>query len=196
MLAYISGTLMEVGQEDIIIECGGLGYQVTISSLDLAMLKNKGETIKLYLYMSVRENDIRLYGFVTQEAKLFFQQLLNVSGLGPKGAMAILSAMPIHEMQMAILSGDVKSITKANGIGPKVAQRIIVELKDKIKPEHIMASPDLLDIHNRTVAPGVIQALVELGYSQSEAANAVTKVSEYENMSEEELLKAALRKLI
>lgn len=199
MLEYITGTLEEIYDNSVVVDHQGMGYQIFIAGMDIGMLPAIGQTVKLYLHMNIREDDVSLYGFCTKSARYLFQALISVSGIGPKAAMAILSALSVNEVQMAILSGDVKALTKANGVGTKGAQRVIMELKDKIDLDSMLApQPETtgsIDFNSDTIA-ATAMALTSLGYSQLEAMQAIKRVEQAENMTEEELLKAALRKLV
>lgn len=199
MLEYITGTLEEIYDNSVVVDHQGMGYQIFIAGMDIGMLPAIGQTVKLYLHMNIREDDISLYGFCTKSARYLFQSLISVSGIGPKAAMAILSALSVNEVQMAILSGDVKALTKANGVGTKGAQRVIMELKDKFDLDSMLApQPETtgsIDFNSDTIA-ATAMALTSLGYSQLEAMQAIKRVEQAENMTEEELLKAALRKLV
>jgi Holliday junction DNA helicase RuvA len=150
--------------------------------------------------MNIREDDISLYGFASQEELEIFKILLGINGVGPKAAISILTALTVQELYLAVISEDIKAITKANGIGTKGAQRIVLELKDKLKMEDMLdaaydnsvgASPQAQD-----VSGDVVMALTSLGYSQSEAVMAIRKVDNSSDMDTEQLLKAALKKMI
>ena len=153
--------------------------------------------------MNVREDGISLYGFRTKQAKEIFQLLIGISGVGPKAGMALLSALSVADIQMAVLSGDAKALTKANGIGMKGAQRIIMELHDKIELESMLEPRDDRSVAesagavaDEDITASVAMALVSLGYSQLEAMQAIRRVDAAQEMNTEELLKAALKKLI
>lgn len=203
MLAYIKGTVEELEEDAVILEQNGIGYRIYTSLMDLNQLSISGGTVKMHLHMNVREDDVSLYGFLTKDELRLYELLISVSGIGPKAGLAILSVLSVNDLQMAIISGDVKAITKANGVGAKGAQRVIMELKDKIDLESMMTggnetkngflpeTPDSDDVITNTAL-----ALTALGYSQLEAAQAIRKVEAASSMTEEELLKAALRALI
>lgn len=201
MLAYITGTLEEVQEDSVVIDNQGIGYHIFISAMDLNQLPGLGQKIKLHLHMISREDDISLYGFYSQEALHLFRLLISVSGIGPKAGMAVLSALSVNELQMAVVSGDVKALTKANGVGTKGAQRIIVELKDRIDldsmlaPQQDAAGSGSIPGNSDTISAAAM-ALTSLGYSQMEAMQAIRRVEQSEHMTEEELLKAALKKII
>ena len=200
MISYIKGSLEIVGDGFIVVECGGIGYRMMISGKFMEKLPDIHSDIKVYTYMAVREDDISLFGFYSTEEMDVFKILLGVSGVGPKVALSLLSALTVNELRLAVISDDVKSISKANGIGAKGASRIILELKDKLKMEDMLdaayeenvstSGSGTMDIRN-----DVITALTALGYTGMEAARAVNKVKNASEMDEETLLKEALKLL-
>ncbi len=181
----------------------GLGIRVPLSLLD--KLPGIGEEIRVYTYFQVREDAMCLYGFLSRQDREMFRQLLGVNGVGPKGALGILSALTPDDLRMAILSGDAKAISRAPGIGTKTAQRVILDLKDKVSPEDLLGSIAEEDLGTASgdsgkgketgAAKEAVQALVALGYSNLEAARAVRKAEITEDMTAEEILKASLRHL-
>lgn len=201
MISYIKGTLERRAESYIIIETGGIGYQVFVSPATLAKLSQTGAEVKVFTYFSVKEDGMSLYGFASQEEQEMFHKLLTVSGVGPKGALGFLSMLKPSEIIMAILSDDVKTLSKAPGVGRKTAQRVILELKDKFKTEEAlsMGGEELEGIVETSIGGDAkfeaIDAMTALGYSRSEAAKAVNAVAA-EGMSTEEILKAALKKMI
>ena len=199
MLAYITGTLEEIQEDSVVIDHQGMGYRIFVSAMDLGKLPGQGQQMKLHLHMIIREDDISLYGFSSRDALHIFRFLISVSGIGPKAGLAILSALSVNEIQMAVLSGDVKALTKANGVGTKGAQRVIMELKDRIDLDS-MLTPQRESAGNGIAASDTVtaaaMALTSLGYSQMEAMQAIQRVEQSESMTEEELLKAALKKII
>lgn len=201
MISYIKGTLERRAESYIIIETGGIGYQVFVSPATLAKLPQTGAEVKVFTYFSVKEDGMSLYGFASVEEQEMFHKLLTVSGVGPKGALGFLSMLKPSEIIMAILSDDVKTLSKAPGVGRKTAQRVILELKDKFKTEEAisMGGEELQGIVEVTVGGDAkfeaIDAMTALGYSRSEAAKAVNAVAA-EGMSTEDILKAALKKMI
>lgn len=199
MLAYIKGTLEEIQDDSVIVDNHGMGYRIFTSGMDLGRMPALGEKVTLHLHMNIREDDISLYGFLNKEALRLFQLLISVSGVGPKVALAVLSALTVNDIQMAVISGDAKALTKANGVGTKGAQRIIIELKDKLSLDSLLEE----DVQESTGVPldtdvftTTAMALTSLGYSQLEAMQAIRRVEHADGMTEEELLKAALRKLV
>ena len=200
MIAYISGALVSAGENYIVIDNHGMGYRIFVSGKFLEHIPAYGTQIKIYTHMYIREDELTLYGFYSEEELSVFRILIGISGVGPKVAMAILTALTIQELQLAVISEDAKTISKANGVGTKGASRIILELKDKLKMEDMMDAAYEQSIAQNTqdvnAARDAILALVNLGYSNSEAALAVKKIGDIEQMDTEAILKAALKKLI
>lgn len=198
MYAYIKGELAETNTDHIVIETGGIGYQVFISGQTFEYLPAVGEEIKVYTYLYLREDAMILYGFLTKDDLELFKLLISVSGIGPKGGLAILSALSADDLRFAVLSGDSKAISKAPGVGAKTAQRVILELKDKMsledafekKSEHVQT---LKISGNGQVRNDAVMALTALGYSSAESLKAVSAVEITEEMDVEAVLKAALK---
>lgn len=199
MYAYIKGELAEINTDHIVIESGGIGYRIFIPGQTFEYLPPAGEVLKVYTYLHLREDLMILYGFLTREDLEIFKMLITVSGIGPKGGLAILSALDADDLRFAILSGDAKTISKAPGIGTKTAQRVILELKDKLsledafekKKEHTMAPVSA----GSQIKNDAVLVLTALGYSSAESLKAVSKVEITEDMDVEELLKAALKQM-
>lgn len=200
MIAYISGALVSAGENYIVIDNHGMGYRIFVSGKFLEHIPAYGTQIKIYTHMYIREDELTLYGFHSEEELSVFRVLIGISGVGPKVAMAILTALTIQELQLAVISEDAKTISKANGVGAKGASRIILELKDKLKMEDMMDAAYeqsiVQDTQDLNAARDAILALVNLGYSNSEAALAVKKIGDTSQMDIESILKAALKKLI
>ena len=200
MIAYISGALVSAGENYIVIDNHGMGYRIFVSGKFLEHIPAYGTQIKIYTHMYIREDELTLYGFHSEEELSVFRILIGISGVGPKVAMAILTALTIQELQLAVISEDTKTISKANGVGAKGASRIILELKDKLKMEDMMDAAYeqsiVQDTQDLNAARDAILALVNLGYSNSEAALAVKKIGDTSQMDIESILKAALKKLI
>lgn len=203
MISYIKGTLAHLEPEEslVVVETGGIGYGILISGKDLDLLPGHGEEIRLYTYLQVKEDGLQLYGFLTREDQKLFKMLLSVSGIGPKGALGILTALSADDLRFAVLADDAKAISKAPGIGHKTAQKLILELKDKLKLEDAfeakLAKADLgrkSDLSGLTKAKNeAVEALTALGYSSADALKAVRQTELTEEMSVEEVLKAALK---
>jgi Holliday junction DNA helicase RuvA len=200
MYSYIKGELAEINIDHIVIEAGGIGYQIFISAQTFDYLPAIGEEIKVYTYLYLREDAMILYGFLTKDDMELFKKLISVSGIGPKGGLAILSTLDADDLRFAILSGDSKAIAKAPGVGAKTAQRVILELKDKMsleeafekKTEHVR---DAQSLGNNLVKNDAVMALTALGYSSTESMKAVSSVSITEDMDVEDVLRAALKNL-
>ncbi|MCI6204325.1 MAG: Holliday junction branch migration protein RuvA [Lachnospiraceae bacterium] len=200
MYAYIKGELAEINTDHIVIEAGGIGYQVFVSLQTFDYLPSVGENLKIYTYLYLREDAMILYGFLTKDDLELFKLLISVSGIGPKGGLAILSTLEADDLRFAILSGDAKAISKAPGVGGKTAQRVILELKDKLsledafeaKTEHVQKNAAAV---GGSVKNDAVMALTALGYSSTESLKAVSAVEITEDMDVEEVLKAALKHL-
>ena len=200
MYAYIKGELAEINTDHIVIEAGGIGYQVFISLQTFDYLPSVGENLKIYTYLYLREDAMILYGFLTKDDLELFKLLISVSGIGPKGGLAILSTLEADDLRFAILSGDAKAISKAPGVGGKTAQRVILELKDKLSLEDAFEAKTEHVQKNAAAAGGsvkndAVMALTALGYSSTESLKAVSAVEITEDMDVVEVLKAALKHL-
>lgn len=200
MYAYIKGELAEINTDHIVVEAGGIGYQVFISLQTFDYLPSVGEDLKMYTYLYLREDAMILYGFLTKDDLELFKLLISVSGIGPKGGLAILSTLEADDLRFAILSGDAKAISKASGVGGKTAQRVILELKDKLSLEDAFEAKTEHVQKNAAAAGGsvkndAVMALTALGYSSTESLKAVSAVEITEDMDVEEVLKAALKHL-
>ncbi len=201
MYAYFKGKLAYIGEDSIILDVHDVGYRILLSQASISYLPSLGEEVKLYTYTSVREDAIWLYGFLNQEDLEIFKKCITVNGIGPKGGMAILSVMDADSLRFAIVSGDVKAISKAPGIGQKTAQRLILELKDKISLEDTLIRREINGVPERSLTKEggsqaeATEALVALGYSAADAAKAVHSIPGADGMDVEALLKAALKNL-
>lgn len=203
MFSYIRGMLAEVSPEGVVVETGGVGWQIFVPLSVLDRLPRAGEEVKLYTSFQVREDAMTLYGFLSRQDRQMFEQLLGVSGIGPKAALGILSSLSPDDLRMAIISEDAKAIARAPGIGPKTAKRVILDLKDKIRMEDILPGEDTFTVQEAVTAAGgvdgaakeAVEALVALGYSMTEAARAVRQVPVTEDMTVEAVLKASLKHL-
>lgn len=198
MISYIRGPLAEKLADSVIVEARGVGYQIFVPASVLTALPKIGEEVKIYTFFSVNESGVSLFGFLTRQDLDMFRQLIGVNGVGPKSAVGILSALRPDELRMAVLTGDVKMLSRAPGVGSKTAQRIILDLKDKVDAEEVLTS--FLDSPVPAEVTGVseagkeaVDALVALGYSAGEAAGAVRKAAPTEDMTAEAVLKAALK---
>lgn len=200
MYYYVSGMVAHVEPYLAVIDCGGVGYACRTTSFTLSQIK-KGDTAKLFTYLSVREDAMDLYGFFSQEELKLFQQLISVSGVGPKAALAILSSSSPANLAMSIITGDEKSLTAAQGVGKKIAQRIILELKDKLaKGQTISASGESVVGPSVTIIPQnklseASAALAVLGYSQAEI-NVALKGVDVEGQPLEQIVRLALKNMV
>ena len=203
MYAYLKGTLEEITEDAIVVEVGNIGYNIRVSTTTADLLPGIGSEVKIYTYTMAREDAFTLYGFLSRDDLEIFKKLITVNGIGPKGGLAILSVMNADALRFAIMAGDAKSIAKAPGVGNKTAERVILDLRDKISLEDT-----LLGLGEPTVTSGgaavgagtdnvmkreAIEALVALGYSASDATNAVKKVEVDETSTVEGILKSALK---
>ena len=178
----------------VLLENNGIGYNINISERNISNLAPSSE-IKIYTYMSVKEDDISLFGFLTRDELELFKRLITVNGIGPKGAIAILSAFDTDTLRFIILSGDAKSLSKAQGVGLKTAQKVILELKDKIDITGTGETGITQNVSLESPSNEAVEALVALGYSNTEAYKAVNSVKDAENMDTDKLLKLALKKI-
>ncbi len=202
MIAYVNGIVEDITEDNAVIDVGGIGYNVKISADTASRLPGIGEPVKLYTYTCVREDAFQLYGFLSRRDLEIFKKLITVNGIGPKGGLAILSVMDGDDLCYAVMSGDAKAISKAPGIGAKTAQRVILDLKDKISTDDVLIGREIAS----TAAAGglqgdtpqkkeAIEALVSLGYGQTESARAVNAIEGIEDMDAGAVLKAALKKM-
>ena len=203
MIAFIQGELCDAGQDTIVVACHGIGYEIQIPVSVAQVLPDPGNVVKIYTYTYVREDALGLFGFLTKDDLKIFKLLITVNGVGPKAALAILSAMTADELRFALLAEDAKAIAQAPGIGPKTAKRMIIELKDKLNLESMIeghgdAEMSLSDPGDAAanVRDEVIMALTALGYGNTEAVRAVRAVSGADEMDSETLLKQALKKIM
>lgn len=201
MIAFVRGRIDDITEENVVIDIGGIGCNVKISTETAALLPGLGEEVKLYTYTCVREDMFSLYGFLTRDDLEIFKKLITVNGIGPKGGLAILSVMSADDLRFAIISGDSAAISKAPGIGKKTAERVILDLKDKISLEDTLVHKEIqkdntgetfTENHARNEA---VEALIALGYSPTDALHAVKNVQAQEDMDVEMILKLALKNL-
>ena len=202
MIAYVDGIIEDLTEDNVVIAVGGIGYNVRISPDTASRLPGVGKQLRLYTYTWVREDAFLLYGFLSKSDLDIFKKLITVSGIGPKGALAILSVMDADSVRFAIMSGDTKAISRAPGIGAKTAQRLILDLKDKIKIDDTLISIEIDSQMNGGMEADTsqkieaVEALVSLGYGRAEALKAVNAIEDIENMDSGAVLKAALKKML
>ncbi len=201
MYAYIKGILAEITEDAIIVENQGIGYEIAVPGQVFDYLPSVGEEVKIYTYHYVREDAILLYGFLTKEDVRIFKMLIGVSGIGPKGALSILSVLSTDDLRFAILGDDAKAIAKAPGVGAKTAQRVIIELKDKLSLEDTFEQKLANQAQKAELNPAVgvkneaILALTSLGYSQSEALKVLQGIEISPDDQVEDVLKMALKQM-
>ena len=180
MYAYIKGTLTYKNYPHVVLEAAGVGYKISTTTNTIGKLPELGETVTLYTYLNVKEDVMELYGFYTREELSVFELLISVSGVGPKVGATILSSVNPQSFVVAVATGDTKTITKAQGVGPKLAARIILELKDKINKEGTIDIPDSASsVQSLEVNDEAVEALMVLGYSPAEAKKGCCGINRY-----------------
>lgn len=200
MFYYVNGTVAHIAPYLAVIDCGGVGYACRTTNVTLGAL-TVGKPGKLYTYLNVREDAMELYGFATEEELKCFEMLIGVSGVGPKAALSILSSAPPERLAMSIITGDEKALTAAPGIGKKIAQRIILELKDKLAKGQLgVSGGEAYGGSGVTIIPEnkvseASAALAVLGYSQSEVAMALKGI-DMDSLTLEQIIKQALKKMM
>lgn len=200
MISYIKGILEDMSPGMVVVDNHGIGYQMMVPMRGESFPKI-GQEIKIYTHMHVREDDVSLFGFLSKEEKEAFELLIGVNGIGPKVGLSVLSTLSVYELKMAVISEDVKTISKTPGLGPKGAKKLILELKDKLSFEELEEDGVGAEIFDTSAdssdsAMITIEGLVSLGYSKSEAAIAVNKVEDAKDLTPEELLKKALKNIM
>ena len=200
MIAYVNGIVEDIAPDNVVVDVGGVGMNVKISADTAARLPGVGEQVKLYTYTSVREDAFWLYGFLSRNDLEIFKKCITVSGIGPKGALSILSVLDADSLRFAIMTGDAKSIDKAPGVGTKTAERLILELKGKLEIDDALIGREaaayqksLQPVGDSLKKQEAVEALVSLGYGQAEAAKAVNAIPDLEEMETGAVLKAALK---
>lgn len=203
MISFIRGLVADTTENSIILENNGIGYEIFMTGSSIEQVSRADREIKVHTYFQVREDAMQLYGFLSRDDLEMFRLLLNVNGIGPKAALGVLAGLTADELRFAVLSDDIKTISKAPGIGKKTAQKLILELKDKLKLEDAFekklaheqetasATGSLLHDGRQEAA----EALIALGYSNTDAMRAVRKVTDVSPDDVEGLLKAALKQL-
>ena len=199
MFYYLRGTLVFNENNTAVVDCGGVGYQLAVSAMTAARLERVGvgEAVTVYTYMAFRQEAVELFGFYDGQELESFKTLIGVNGVGPKAALAILSTLTPEQFAMAVMSGDTRAITRAPGVGPKLASRIALELKDKV--DATLVSGDMSDIvvavePQSDNAEEAVKALLVLGYSRGQAKSAVAQTDA--SAPVEEIVRAALRLLM
>lgn len=198
MISYIRGTLAAMERDKVIVDVQGMGYGVFMPERAMGLLPRIGNEVKLHTYLNVREDAMQLFGFLTRDDLAIFKLLIGVSGIGPKGGLGILSQLSADDLRFAVLAGDVKAISATPGIGKKTAEKLIIELKDKLDLDEMLhplgqaETAGSAETAVNSVQSEAVQALVALGYGSTESLKAVKKVN-LENTTVEEVLKEALK---
>lgn len=203
MIQYIRGELVSVEEDRVVVDVGGIGYGIFMSGSALGRLPSIGREVKIFTYLNVKEDAMQLFGFLTRDDLRVFKLLIGVNGIGPKGGLAILSVLSPDDLRFAVMSNDVKAISAAPGIGKKTAEKIILELRDKLRIEDALEhavtkesyTSEDMDHHNEIMSEAV-QALAALGYGNTEALKAVKQVEIKEGMGTNEVLKMALKHMV
>lgn len=197
MISYVKGILSEKFTDSVVVECGGFGVEIYVPEVLVKSLPVIGESVCIYTFFKVSEDALSLYGFLNRQDLDIFKKLISVSGIGAKTALGIMSVLDSFTLSQAIVSEDIKLISKAPGVGTKTAKRMILELKDKISTQDIILreyTGESKIIHTAAYDE-VLAALVVLGYKEFDAGRAISLVEDYEDMDAESLLKQALKKL-
>lgn len=202
MLSYIIGEVAEISADTVVVENNGIGFNIKTSAMTIDSLPPVGDMVRIYTYLHVREDAMQIFGFLSKDELEVFKLLLNVNGIGPKGALGILSAISTDDLRFAVLSDDVNLIKSCPGVGAKTAQKLIIELKDKLRLEDafemaVNNSNKKNTVQDNTVIVmnEAVEALVSLGYSSKDAIAAVKKVENIQNKNSEQILKEALKGL-
>ena len=195
MISYIKGQLEEVTSNSIVVDCQGIGYEILTYDYVIRKLPSINSEVKIITYLDVKEDSMRLFGFLTSREKDLFKQLISVSGVGPKGALSVLNELGPDNLIAAVISNDSKAISKANGIGAKTAQKIVLEMKDAVNLEGSVFDLGSEGEQDTNSVSDAAQALCALGYTNSEALKAIRKVEDSQNKSAEELIRLALKYL-
>ena len=199
LISFIKGELVDIDQDKVVVECNNMGFNIFVTSQFISKIGSTGKEVKLYTHMSVREDGITLFGFERKEELKAFKLLITVSGIGPKGALAVLSVMTVEELKLAIMANDAKAISKTPGIGAKTASKVILDLKDKFDVDEVFVNMNLTgdvtaDSDEFSADNDAVLALIALGYSKSEAVNGVRKaLKNSENADADELIRLALK---
>ena len=203
MIQFIRGKLVSVEEDRAIVDVNGVGYGIFMSVQSLSLLPQTGSEVKIHTYLNVKEDAMQLFGFLTRDDLMIFRLLIGVNGIGPTGGQAILSVLSPDDLRFAVLAGDVKAISAAPGIGKKTAEKLILELRDKLKIEDALEHKVSETVDSGRTGKGAdhvqseaVQALVALGYGSTEALRAVKQVPSDEGTDVESVLKAALKILL
>ena len=195
MYAYLNGVVADKGQNELVLDVNGVGYLLSVSMNTLQETPPAGEKMKVYTWLSVREDAMELFGFASAEEKAMFLKLTSVSGIGPRSALAVLGSMPLRDLTLAIVMGDTAALSRAPGVGKKTAQRIALELKEKVSQSDLENAPVTGTVFTpvqEDAAAEALAALQALGYTPAEAAKAIAQVRGQSD-SPNELVRLALR---
>ena len=202
MISYVKGELVAIEEEKVIIDVNGVGFGIFMPAESMNLLPPIGEEIRLHTYMNVREDAMHLFGFLTRDDLNVFKLVIGVSGIGPKGGLSILSQLSADDLRFAVMANDAKTIAMAPGIGKKTAEKLIIELKDKLSIEDVLQKTVEPDADGTTsngtseVQKEAMQALVALGYGQTESMKAVKSVAIDDSTTVEDVLKLALKNMM
>ncbi len=197
MISFLKGALAGKSESGVIIDVGGVGYSVSMPASDIAKIGDIGDKVTVYTHFHMSENAVGLFGFLTNEQIDYFNKLISISGIGPKAAISVLGTLSVSDLAFAIIAEDVKAITRAPGVGPKAAQRIILELKGKIDTQDAVSVPDrgtAIAASAVRADTGAVNALIALGASPSEAQKTVMQI-DATGLTTEEVIKEALRRM-
>ena len=196
MIGFVEGIIDYIDVDKVVVNNNGVGYNVFMPASQIDTL-NVDETVRVFTYLNVREDAMQLFGFLTRDDLEVFKLLITVNGIGPKGGLAVLSTITTDDLRVAVISEDAKAISKAPGIGAKTAQKVIIELKDKLNLEDVL-EPKLdanFQVNDNNSMSEAVMALVALGYSQADAYRAVKSIDNIEELDVENVIKMALKKI-
>lgn len=198
MISHLNGILEQIDHNHVVLDVNNVGYKVNVPASVLSMLPQTGEKVKLFTIQVVREDDISLYGFLNKEERALFTSLLSVSGIGPKLAMALISAFPLDKLVTAIAQGDITLLSSISGVGKKTAERLVLELRDKIGKTYAIKPSEMSSgiKGDQTIVADSISALISLGYSPKEAREAIMRLNLENPASVEVVIKQALKSLV
>lgn len=194
MIAYIRGIVTEKNVNTVTVECSGIGYEIFATGRDVDKL-SKGSEVLIHTYLKISEDAHTLYGFLNKDDMVMFKKLIIVNGVGPKAALSIMNTLNSFDLKIAIVTEDYKAISAAVGVGSKIAKKIILELKEKVKPDDI-GTLEAADTSGNSVVSEALEALVSLGYSNSEAYKAIKEIEVKNTDTTEDILKLALKKML
>ncbi len=194
MIAYIRGIVTEKNVNTVTVECSGIGYEIFATGRDVDKL-SKGSEVLIHTYLKISEDAHTLYGFLNKDDMVMFKKLIIVNGVGPKAALSIMNTLNSFDLKIAIVTEDYKAICAAVGVGSKIAKKIILELKEKVKPDDI-GTLEAADTSGNSVVSEALEALVSLGYSNSEAYKVIKEIEVKNTDTTEDILKLALKKML